>query len=82
MFVRTTLVAFVLPRPHGRTPTIPPVFSNVRRSTTRLRPLRGRGLVPPNKRKTRPEAEPVAAATTIASGIIYGRNHAERIVHP
>ena len=70
------------PRPHGRTPTIPPVFSNVRRSTTRLQPLRGRGLVPPDKRKTRPESEPVAAATTIASGVIHGRNHAERIVHP
>jgi hypothetical protein len=70
------------PRPHGRTPTISPVFSNVRRSTTRLQPLRGRGLVPPDKRKTRPESEPVAAATTIASGVIHGRNHAERIVHP
>ena len=70
------------PRPHGRTPTIPPVFSNVRRSTTRLQPLRGRGLVPPDKRKTRPESEPVAAATTIVSGVIHGRNHAERIVHP
>jgi hypothetical protein len=70
------------PRPHVRTPTIPPVFSNVRRSTTRLQPLRGRGLVPPDKRKTRPESEPVAAATTIVSGVIHGRNHAERIVHP
>jgi hypothetical protein len=70
------------PRPHGRTPTIPPVFSNVRRSTTRLQPLRGRGLVPPDKRKTRPESAPAAAATIIASGAIHGRNHAEPIVHP
>ena len=70
------------PRPHGRTPTIPPVFSNVRRSTTRLQPLRGRGLVPPDKRKTRPESDPVAAAATIAGGVIHGRNHAEPIVHP
>jgi hypothetical protein len=70
------------PRPHGRTPTIPPVFLNVRRSTTRLQPLHGGGLVPPDNRKTRPESEPVAAATTIASGVIHGRNHAERIVHP
>ena len=40
------------------------------------------GAYSPDNRKTRPESEPVAAATTIASGVIHGRNHAERIVHP
>ena len=70
------------PHPHGRTPTIPPVFSNARRSMTRHQPLRGRGIIPPDKRKTRPESAPAAAATIIASGAIHGRNHAEPIVHP
>ena len=70
------------PHPHGRTPTIPPVFSNARRLMTRHQPLRGRGIIPPDKRKTRPESAPAAAATIIASGAIHGRNHAEPIVHP
>jgi hypothetical protein len=70
------------PHPHGRTPTIPPVFSNARRSMTRHQPLRGRGIIPPDKRKTRPESAPAAAATIIATGAIHGRNHAEPIVHP
>jgi hypothetical protein len=82
MFVRASLVALVLAHPHGRTPTIPPVFSNARRSTTRHQPLRGGGIVPPDKRKTPPESAPAAAATIIASGAIHGRNHAEPIVHP
>jgi hypothetical protein len=69
------------PHPHGRTPTIPPVFSNARRLMTRHQPLRGRGIIPPDKRKTRPESAPAAAATIIASGAIHGRNHAEPIVH-
>jgi hypothetical protein len=70
------------PHPHGRTPTIPPVFSNARRSTTRHQPLRGGGIIPPDKRKTRPRDRARAAATTIASGAILGRNHAEPIAHP
>ena len=70
------------PHPHGRTPTIPPVFSNARRSMTRHQPLRGRGIIPPGKPKNRPESAPAAAATTIASGAIHGRNHAEPIAHP
>ena len=65
------------PRPHGRTPTIPPASSNARRSTTRQRLLRAEGIVPPGNRKTRPESAPTAAATIIASGAIRGRNHAE-----
>ena len=69
------------PRLHGRTPTIPPAFSNARRSTIRQPPLRAGGIIPPGKRKTRPESAPAAAATIIASGAIHGRNHAEPIVH-
>jgi hypothetical protein len=65
------------PRPHWRTPTIPPVSSNARRSTIRQRLLRAGGIIPPGKRKTRPESAPAAAATIIASGAIRGRNHAE-----
>ena len=82
MFVRASpLSPWSWPHPHGRTPTIPPVFSNARRSMTRLQPLRGRGIIPPDKRKTRPESAPAAAATIIASGVIHGRNHAEPITH-
>ena len=65
------------PRMKRWDPTIPPASSNARRSTTRQRPLRAGGLIPPGKRKTRPESAPAAVATTIASGAIRGRNNAE-----
>jgi hypothetical protein len=74
MFVRTSLVALVLASPAWADP-------DYRRSTTRHQPLRGGGIIPQDKRKTRPESA-LAAAATIASGAIHGRNHAEPIVHP
>ena len=75
------LPALSSPRPHGRTPTIPPASSNARRSTIRQRLLRAGGIIPPGKGKTRPESALAAAATIIASGAIRGRNHAEPVFH-
>jgi hypothetical protein len=82
MFVRTTLVALVLASPAWADPEYPAgLFERSPLNDTPPAASR-QGLVPPDKRKTRPGSEPVAAATTIVSGVIHGRNHAERIVHP
>jgi hypothetical protein len=81
MFVRTTLVALVLASPAWADPEYPAgLFERSPLNDTPPAASR-QGLVPPDKRKTRPGSEPVAAATTIVSGVIHGRNHAERIVH-
>jgi hypothetical protein len=67
------------PHPHGRTPTIPPVFSNARRLMTRHQPLRGRGILPPDKRTPRERAR--GGCHDDRECVIHGRNHAGPITH-
>jgi hypothetical protein len=82
MFVRTTLVALVLASPAWAGPDYPAgLFERSPLNDTPPAASR-RGIIPPDKRKTRPESAPAGAAIIIASGAIHGRNHAEPIVHP
>ena len=82
MFVRASLVALVLASPAWADPDYPAgLFKRSPLSDTH-QPLRCGDIIPPDKRKTRPERAPAAAATIIASGAIHGRNHAEPIAHP
>jgi hypothetical protein len=82
MFVRTTLVALVLASPAWADPDYPAgLFERSPLNDTPPAASR-QGLSSPGQAKNPPRERARAAATTIASGVIHGRNHAERIVHP